>query len=201
MSEGAKDQERKPIISELFPLRKQSVLAAFRALSPAENPSACQEAVKEETDIFRETNPHTLTHFANFAQEMRNREVAEEAIDQMFWGVVVSHRALREQAKSKGGVLPTFTDEFIEDYHGKSVERIRAMSVDKEIAVQQGAIQLSNMDLVKFENWEPEFSKIVKEKLGFQSDSHRAKDVKYAGIVDLYMLFRAGCSDPKNFQK
>lgn len=199
MAEGEQDRETKTIAA-LFPLGKEPVLAAFRALSPLENSSA-QEAVNEETEIFRETNPHAFNQFVGFAQEMKNKKVAEEAINQMFWGAMVCHRVLREQAKLKGGVLPKLTTEFIEEYNEEGSEKTRAMSVDKGITVQQVASQLSNMDLVAFENWEPEFSQIVTAKLGLQSDLRRAKDLKYTGIVDLYCLFREGCSDPKNFQK
>ncbi len=199
MSESGQDQEKQTIVPNLFPLRKESVLAAFRDLSPAENPSVAQEAVNEEMRIFRETNPYVFNYFADFAQDMRNRKVAEELIDQVSWGVMVGHRALREEAKFKGGVLPTFTSEFIEDYHRKDVERISAMSYEK-ITVQQAAIQLGNLELVKFERWEPESRKIVREKLGLQSDWRPEQDGRYLGIIDLYLLFKEGCSDPKNFQ-
>lgn len=201
MAEDARDRETQTIVPNLFPLGKEPILAAFRDLSPAENPSACQEAIDEETDIFRQTNPHAFNHFSDLAQTMGEQQVAEEAVSKWSSGIMLCHRALREQAKLKGGVLPTFTGEFTEGYNEQGLKKTKAMSLDKEIGFQDADAQLSKMQLVKFKNWEPELNEPVREKLGLQSDRAAEDDLVCSGIIHLYLLFRAGCSDPKNFQK
>ena len=201
MDEGGKDQEVKPIISNLFPLQEESVSNAFRDLDPRENPFSAQKAVDEETRMFRDANPNVFSYFADFAQEMRDGKVPEDGINQMFWGIMLCYRALREEAKSKGGVLPQFTDEFIESYDKNDMENIKAECTDKGISRGQAIAQLANMDIVKFENLELEFNMIIREEFGRQPNWQANQDFKYSGIMDVYFLFREGCSDPKNFQK
>ena len=54
-------------------------------------------------------------------------------------------------------------------------------------------------NLVMFRNLEPEFSKIAEEKFG-EPGWIPEDDFRYAGIINLHLLFREGCGDPKNFQ-
>lgn len=199
MAEDTVEQERQPVISDLFPIGEQSVSAAFKELSLRENPSSFGEAVNEETRIVGKTNGCVSNYFSDFAQEMKERKASEEVIDQFSLGAIIGHRVLREEAKSKGGVLPTFTEEFVEGYHNKDVERLKVMKIDDQLTVEQAAIQVGNIEIIRFENWEPKFSKILREKLGLQSGWRREDDPVYLGIVEQYLLFRAGCKDRKNF--
>lgn len=201
MAEGAKDQETKPIIFNLFPLQRRSVLVAFSNLSPKENLSAVGEAVSEEKQIFDRTNPHVSSYVSDFVNDMTARGVPSETIDQIAWGVLICYRVLREEAESQGGVLPTFTDEFIEEYHQDQVDNIGRITTEDQLTLKQTGVQLSNKQLLIFEESEPVFSKIVREKLGLTSDELAKQDWKYRGIVELYSLFRKGCSDPKNFSE
>lgn len=200
MAEGAVEQEGQPIISKLFPLSRDSVLTAFSELSPRENPSSAQLKTNEEKRILDEKNPHVSTYFSNFAQQMREGGASEEDTYQVSLGAIIGHRVLREEAESKGGVLPTFTKEFVKDFHNKDVERIRAMSADKKITDEQAEIQLGIMAIDMFKDWEVEFSEILKDKLGLQQSDWRSEnDLVYLGIVEQYLLFREGCEDSKNF--
>ena len=201
MDEGGKDQEVKPIISNLFPLKEQSVLAAFSNLSPKENPHAVGEAANEEKHVFDTTNPHVSAYISDFVNDLTKRGVHSEMIDQVGWGVLMCHRVLREEAASQGGVLPTLTDEFIEEYHQDDLNEIKRVTIEDRLTLKQTAVQVSNRRLLMFEKSEPKFSKIVREKLGLKLDELAKQDLKYSGIVDLYWLFKKGCSDSKNFQQ
>lgn len=199
MDEGAKEQEKKPVISNLFPIHGKSVSAAFEKLSLTENPSGAQAAANEEMDRLCETNPYVATYFGQMLSEFP--VTARETADQIYLGILIAHKILREGARLRGGILPTFTLDFVQDYHNKEVESIIAESRDKNLAIPQIGIQLRNKRLVEFENRESEFSRIVRIKLGVQSDWHPEEDPRYLGIVNLCVLFREGCKDPKNFQQ
>jgi len=195
MGEGAIEQEKQPIISDLFPVSKQSVLTAFGELSPTENPTGAEAAAMQEMKILSETNLDVLDYDLRILAQ-----IPREAGDQLLGGVLVCHRALREEARARGGILPTFTDEFIQKFHNKGVKTLQARIVKEQISVHQAASELTRLHLVEFENMEPEFSETVKRKLSVQPDWDPEKDLGYAGFINTYLLFRQGCSDPKNLQ-
>lgn len=195
MAENARDRETQAIIPNLFPLGKEPVLAAFRDLSPIQNSSGFQEEADRELDILRQTNLHVLRRIVQSLRTLPSKEYG----DQIVGGILVCYRALRKEAESRGGVLPTLSEEFIERYYVEERNNIGAESTDKNLSIPQVAIQLNKQALVKFENREPQFSEIAREQLG-GSDWHPEEDLGYLGIINLCLLFREGCSDPKNFQ-
>lgn len=197
MAEGTRDRERQAVISNLFPLQEQSVLDAFNKLSFKTNPDGAQTEIEQEMNIFSETNPYAVTYFVQMLKEFPSKEKA----DQIFWGILVCHQALREQAKLTGGILPTFTKEFVQDYATKREEKFKSIGIDKNITIEEAIIQSSRQDLVKFENMEPGFSNIVGREKGKKAGWGPEQDLRYSGIINLYWLFKQGCSDPKNFQQ
>jgi len=197
MAEGAKDQELKPIISNLFPLEGKFVLTAFEELSSISNPSGFQAEADRELAILRQTNLHVLEEIVQILRELPSKEDG----DGIFAGILVCHRALRKEAESIGGQLPTFTDEFTKRYYEEEEDNILEQSEDKKVDRMQAAMQVKRQQLVQFENWEPEFSTIAKKLLAERgADWHPEENPMYLGITNFYSLFRAGCSDPKNFQ-
>ena len=205
MAEGGKDQEVKPIISDLFPLREESVLKAFKGLIPSQNASleqraSVQAALDEEERNLRATNPHVLTSFEIFLEFY-----TEENAKQMFWGALIFHRALREEAESKGVTLPTFTEQFVEDYDQQTQSSADKSAEEalrhKKLSREEAARGFRRTNIVIFRNLEPEFSKIVERGLGDKPNWLPEEDFRYRGIIYQDLLFRAGCSDPKNFQK
>lgn len=194
MGEDRVEQEKQPIITNLFPVGKESVLTAFGDLSLTENPSGAEPVANQEMDILSETNRHVSDYDIEVLSQLPT-----EASDQLIFGVLICHRALREEARGRDGILPTLTAEFIQEAHDREVEAIRAESVDKQISIQQAATELSRMHIVEFQNMEPEFSETVRRKFGTQPDWDPEQDLRYAGIINTYLLFRTGLSDPKNF--
>jgi hypothetical protein len=184
MEEGAVKQEGQPIISDLFPVGAKSALAAFRDLSLQENPDGAEAAATQEMNILSETNRDVLDYDLGILLQ-----IPREAGDQLFGGVLVCHRALREEAKARGGILPTFTDEFIQEFHNKGVEALRARIANEQISDHQAASELTKLHLVEFQNMEPEFSKIVREKLGVHPDWRPEEDPRYLGIIHMHFLF------------
>ncbi len=205
MAEDAKDQELKPITSNLFPVGEQSILRAFRDLIPPKNPSAVQiasaeAAEDEEKRILGETNPHVLTSFEIFLEFY-----TEEKAKQIFQGALIFHRALREEAESKGVTLPTFSEQFVQDYdqqtQNSADESAEVAFRYKKLSLEEAAREFRRTNIVIFRNLEPEFSKIVEKGFGAQPNWLPEEDFRYKGIIYQDLLFRAGCSDPKNFQK
>lgn len=188
MDEGSKDKEVKNTISDLFPLKKQSVVAAFETLN-----------LDEEKQILSKTNPHVLTSFEEFLEYYSKKNA-----EQMLFGALVCHRALREEARVRGGALPTFTERFIEDYDDQAQSTTDKSAEEalyhKKLSPEQTGREFSRQNIVVFRNKEPDFSKIVERELGAQPNWLPEEDFRYRGLIDQYLIFRKGCSDPKNFQ-
>ena len=55
----------------------------------------------------------------------------EEKADQMFLGSLICHKALREEAEARGGILPRLTEEFVKGYDEKQ-EKIVEKNLDEE---------------------------------------------------------------------
>lgn len=193
MDEGAAERKN-PIISSLFPVGEQSVLTAFGVLSPA---SEEEEEEEEEKRILRETNPYVLASFERLLESY-----TEKNAKQMLWGALIFYRALREEAKSKHVPLPTFTEQFVEDYDkqaqtnaDKSAEEALR---DKKLNLGKAAGVFRRNNIVIFRNLEPEFSRIVEEKLrSSQSNWLPEEDFKYTGILDMYFLFKKRTRRPQ----
>ena len=205
MAEGAKDQEKQTIIPNLFPVGEQFILRAFRDLIPPKNPSADQIASAEaaadkERRILGETNPHVLTSFEIFLEFY-----SEENAKEIFRGALIFHRALREEAESKGVTLPTFTEQFVQDYdeqtQNSADESAEEALRHKKLNHEEAAREFRRRNIVIFRNLEPAFSKIVEKGLGDKLNWLPEEDSRYKGIIYQYLLFREGCSDPKNFQQ
>lgn len=202
MDEGRAERERQPVISNLFPVSEQSVLSAFRDLIPPENPSADQVAfaaasVDEERRILLETNPHVLNSLEELIEPY-----TEDKARQMRLGNLICYRALREEAISRRGLLPILTEDFVKQYGIEQDEKLERELEDKSsLEPHQIGIQIRKANIAKFRNQEPEFSKIIEREFGIQSGWFPEDDLRYSGIIDLYLLFRKGCRGPKNFQQ
>lgn len=197
MAEGRAEQERQPIISNLFPVSEKSVLSAFRNLISKKNPSSVQEAVEKELKIMRKTNPYVLASIDDLLEYQTKKEEPR-----MRLGSLICNRALREEANARGGVLPTLAKDFVEQYDEELERKLGEEVEDKWLAERsQVGPQMRRAYIAKFRNYEPDFSKIVEEEFGNQPDWVPENDFRYTGLAYQYLLFRQGFSDPKNFQK
>lgn len=207
MSEGIVEPERY-IVYNLFPVGKQSVLTAFKDLIPPKNPSvdqlaSAEAAADKEKRKLSETNPHVFNSFEELVGGYTQKKAK-----QMFLGALICHRALREEAKSRGGALPTFTEQFVQDYDIEQDRKAQEEINDKQqlidikvIGIKEITRQVRRNNIFNFRNLEPEFSEIVeKKKLGVQSGWLPEEDYRYTGIIYLHSLFKAGFSNPKNFK-
>jgi len=188
MSEGGLGQERQPIIFDLFPVGKEAALNAFRNLSLAENPSGAQEAVIQEASILNESNPYVFAYFLQMLGGFPPE--ASKTTDQILWGALIYHQALREEARFRGGRLPIVTREFLQDYYGMEAKAIVSEQKDKKMSLQEAGTQLRKMKQIEFEHTEPEFSKIVREKLGVHPGWRPEEDPRYLGIIHMHFLFK-----------
>lgn len=191
-------QEEQTIGPNLFPLEIQPVLTAFENLNPREDSFSVKSAEDEESRILRETNPHALTSFEELLDSY-----TEDHAAQFRRGNLICHQALRLEAISRGGVLPTFTEQFVQDYDMDQERRAEEEVVDKQLQRRpyQVSLQKRRANVTIFRNLEPEFSKIVEKELGVELGWLPEKDYTYSGIIYLYSLFRKGCSNPKNFRQ
>ncbi len=203
MSEGVVGREGY-IIYNLFPVGRESVLTAFKDLLLPENPSvgqvaSTQEARHEEMGILCKTNLHVSTSLEDLIESY-----TPEKADGMRLGSLIFHRALRKEAKSRGGVLPTFTEKFVKDYDDQTQSSAEKSAEEaflyRGLNLKEAGRELRRKNIVIFSNSEPEFSKIVREKLYLRSDSRPEENLIYSGIIDLYLLIKKGFSDPKNFK-
>lgn len=194
--QGGKHQERKPIISDAFSLQKEFVLAAFQNLNPRNNSASVKAAVDEEIRILGRTNIYASISFGNLLEYYTD----EDIVAQKRKGNAICHQALRLGAN---GELPKFTEEFVQNYdeeQDRKVEQELKRENPQSRALAELLIKQKN--LAKFREFEPEISKIVERKLRAGSRGWQPEqDQVYSGIIDLYFLFREGCSDPKNFQQ
>ena len=146
----------------------------------------------------RETNPFVSDYFMQMSEDIRSKNMPKGAYN-LLWAVLVCHRALREQAKLKGGILPRFTQEFVQDYIKKSGERFTKAMEDKNIGIKEAFSQIVRQNVVEFENMEKEFSDLI----GSEDDTQWTEEqtLQYIpAIISIYRLFREGSRDPKNFQ-
>lgn len=200
MSEDVIEQERQPVISNLFPVEEQAARTVFRYLSRRGNPSGYKEEVDKEKNQLNEINPHVFLYIKDTLGEISRQLGSKEAEDQIMWGVLISHRALRVKAKSREGVLPTLTDDFVKEFQKQEIENIITLARNENKSTNQAAKRIAKQELARFESYEPEFSQIAREELsGSDPNWDPEQDRRYSGIIDLYLLFREGCSDPKNF--
>lgn len=197
MDEGRAEQERQPIISNLFPISEQSVLTAFKKLSPRENPSGAQEEETKELGLMRKTNPHVLASFDDLLESQ-----APKKADQMRLGSLICNRALREEANARGGILPALKRDFVEHYVARLERKLEDELKDKgSLMPDEIGPQIRRANINKFRNHEPEFSKIVEEKFVNQPNWLPEDDFRYIGLTYQYLLFREGYKNPKNFQQ
>ena len=197
MDEGAADQERQPVISDLFPLGEKSVLTAFQEIYPHAG-SFVEDVVSNEREILRRTNPYVLNSLEQLIDAY-----TEENAKLMLEGALICHRALRREFKIKSGILPSLTEDFVRNYDEEK-QGIADRRIDEDIThrerVQAGE-ELRKMRIFRFRQLEPVFSRIVEEKLGDQPKWVPENDYRYRGIIDQYLIFREGLSNPKNFQQ
>ena len=199
MSEGAKDQggrsqEAEVAILDVFPLKRQSVLTAFRNLYSPKDSSDVKRAVDEEIGILGR-NVHALISFGNLSEPY-----SEPVATQKRRGNAICHQALRLGAK---GELPKFTEQFVQAYDDEQDERVgEELNREKPQSRALAELLIKQNNLAKFREFEPEISKIVEGKLRAGSKHWQPEqDYIYSGFMDLYFLFRDGCSNPKNFQQ
>ena len=197
MAEGAKDQERNPetkaAILDLFPLKRQSVLIAFTNLDPRNNSFHVTKAVEKEIGILGRTNIYASSSFGNLIGSY-----TEDAAAQLRRGYAICHQALRLGAK---GELPKFTEQFVQGYDDEQDRKVKeVLNREKPQSVPLAELAIKQKNLAMFREFEPVISKIVESKLRAGSRQWKPEeDDIYRGFMDLYFLFREGCSDPKNF--
>ena len=193
--QGGRHQEVKTtIIQDFFPLKKESVLDAFKNLDPRNDSSDVKTKEAQEIRILQKTNPYALISFGNFLEYYTENDAA-----QLRRGNVICHQALWLGAN---GELPRFTEEFVKDYDDEQDAIARREFNDKHLQPYPRELLKRQSNIARFREFEPEISKIVERKLRAGSKSWQPEqDRTYAGFMDTYFLFREGCSDPKNFQK
>ncbi|MEK7517323.1 MAG: hypothetical protein AAB583_02145 [Patescibacteria group bacterium] len=197
MDEGKTEKREKPI--NLFPIGRQSVLDAFKRLNYKENSVSLQEAKEEEREL-GQSNPHVLTDLERLLELH-----TEESAKQLFRGTLISHRALQNEAKHRGLVLPRLKEEFVEGYAEQkesSAEKSKMEAWhDKKLDTYQAAGEFRKSEISKFRNLEPEFSSIAERELNDRPNWIPEEDIVYRGIIYEYLLLREGFSDAKNFSK
>lgn len=197
MGETGKDQEGrhrevKTTIQDFFPLKKESILDAFKNLDPRNDSSDVKTAEAQEILRLQKTNPYALISFGNLLESYTEAEAA-----QLRRGNVICHQALWLGAN---GELPRFTEEFVQAYDDEQDAIARREFNDKYLHPYPRELLKRQSNIARFREFEPEISKIVERKLRARSKSWRPEqDRTYAGFMDLYFLFREGYSDPKNF--
>lgn len=199
MAEGAQDQggkhqEVKATIKDFFPLKGRFVLEAFKNLNPPNNSSDdVKKAVDEEIGILGRTNIYASISFGNLLEYHPDKTVAA----QLRRGNAICHQALRLGAN---GELPKFTEEFVQVYDDEQDRKVKEELNEKQLKPSEGVLPRRLKNVARFREFEPEISKIVEKKLRAGSRRWRPEqDYIYAGFIDLYFLFREGCSNPKNF--
>ena len=200
MSEGAKDQggqnqEVKTIILDVFPLKKQSVLTAFNNLGYQKNSNDVKKAVDEEIGILGKTNIYASISFGNLLEHYTEDVAADTRR-----GNAICHQALRLGLK---GELPKFTEQFVQAYDDERDRKVEEeLNREKPQSRALAELLVKQKNIAGFREFEPAISKIVERKLRAGSRHWQPEqDHIYSGFMDLYFLFREGCSDSKNFQK
>lgn len=200
MAEGAKDQggrhqEIKTTVEGLLSLKKLFVLEAFKNLDPHNNSDDVKAAVDEEIRILGRTNIYASISLGNLLEYYTD----EDVVAQKRRGNAICHQALR---LGTNGELPKLTGQFVQAY-----DEEQDIKVEEELGRENpqsralAELLIKQKNLAKFREFEPVISKIVERKLGSRSRHWQPEqDQVYSGFIDLYFLFREGCSDPKNFQ-
>jgi len=184
MDEGTKDRERQTIVADLFPIREQSIIAALGTLD-----------LEEEKRILSNDNGHILDSFEELGESY-----SEDKAGGWILGTLICYRALREEGRFRGGYLPRLTKQFVESYDKEEEEDVEKEIIDKPLLrISEVGGEIRRAKVVKFRNFEPEFSKAIEKEFGGQQDWSAENDYRYLGIINLYLMFRRGCSDPKNF--
>lgn len=199
MGEDVIEQEKQPIVRDLFPVEKEYVLTAFKSLDPQDESSSVRAEVEDEGLILKTTNPHAFASFENLVVDYYP-EIHEV---KMRWGILICYRALRLKAVSKKVTLPELTQKFVQDYDEEQ-DKMAEKKADEKISYQsktQTGLEIKREHISEFRNLEPEFSQIAEGKLRVGSDWLPEEDRIYLGIIDAYFLFRKGFSYPKNFSK
>jgi len=196
MSEGTKDQggkhqERKPVLLSIFPLNKESVLTAFKNLDPRKDSSDVEKAVDKEIGILGRTNIYAAMSFGN----LLDYYTKDVAVDRRR-GNALCHQALRLGAR---GELPKFTETFVQAYDDEQEEMAEKELDDTHLQPSQVALAKRQENVARFREFEPKMSKVVERKLRIGLGWLPEEDQIYKGFMDLYFLFKEGCSDPKNF--
>lgn len=191
MDEGAAEKERQPIMSNLLQhVSKDDISTVFKELN-----------LQEEKDSLRGSNPYVLADLEHLTEHH-----VEEKAKQVFWGAMLFDRVLREKAELKGVILPKLTEQFVEDYAEQKdnaaeenrIEAVHYRNLSDEEEIER---EFRRSNIAKFRNFEPEFSGIVEGEFGAQPNWAPEEDNRYIGFIYEYLLFRAGLSDPKNFQR
>ena len=198
MGEGDKDQggrsrEAEVAILDAFPLKRQSVLTAFKNLGHQKDFNDVKKAVDEEIGILGRTNIYASISFGNLLEYY-----TADVTTQVRRGNAICHQALRLGSK---GELPKFTEEFVQAYDDEEEKKLGEERFDgKQMSLQQAGVAKRQAKVDRFREFEPAISKIVERKLRAGSRQWKPEeDGIYKGFIDLYSLFREGCSDPKNF--
>lgn len=191
--QGRKHQEVKTTIEDFFPLKKRFVLEAFENLDPRNNSDDVKKAEAQETLLLGKTNPYALISFGNLLESY-----TETVAAQVRRGNIICHQALRLGVNGK---LPKFREEFVQEYDEDQDKRVEEELNRQQLQPHQGALPKRQENVARFREFEPAISKIVERKLRTGSKHWLPEqDNIYSGFMDLYFLFREGCSDPKNFQ-
>lgn len=185
MDEGARNPEKKIVVSDLFPIKQQSITAALGELN-----------LDEERRMLSNDNRHVFDSFEELRESHR-----EDKAKQSLLGNLICYCALREEARSRGGVLPRLTKQFVHDYDEEKEKDVQNELLGKKLSKNKVGQQIRRAKVVMFRNFEPEFSRIIEEKFGDQPNWRPENDSRYSGVINLYLMFRAGCGDLKKFSK
>ena len=200
MDEGTVEQERQPIDPKQLTVTKESFSTAFKELN-LQTTTPVAEGDIEKSEL-RKNNPHILESIEELAEPKPENERKR-----FVRGALIFHRALVKKEGSKRKVLPKLTKEFVEEYDYqtsiKGAQFGEESTFDEGLSIVERDRKARRRIVANFRNQAPELSKIIESELKTQPDwhpEHPEEDDIYSGIIDMYLLMRAGFSDPKNFQ-
>ena len=185
--------ERVPIISDLFPVGKEVALDAFGKLRLPDNSSDFMKIWDEEKPVLQDTNPYLLGSL--------EEDIESDRLDvtPKVWGSMLCIYALREKARMKEVAFPTFTRKFVDTYNREKDRKLEKGDTEG-LSLSAMASRIRRLRVSQFRNHEEEFSGIVEERLRGGSDWRPEDDSRYMGIVNMYLLIRAGCENPQNYK-
>lgn len=178
----------------IFPISEQAVLTTFKELSMQESSSAASE-IFGEIRRFSDTNPDVFLFYT-----LALRFFPPSHGDAITWGALLSHRAATEEAKLKELKLPRLKKHFVEAHRRRLANLLTNRLNDSPINTLTAAQQIHRARYLKFSIEEPNFSRILKEKIDPLTplETHEQNPI-VSGIIFIHDILKQGLANRKNY--